>query len=912
MQSFISQTLDHILKTTTSFEDVIFILPSQRAKVFVKQALKDKIEGGFLPEILNIEQFISRVSGLQKADSIQLLFHFYTLYKSLEKAPVSFDIFASWAFTVLQDFNDIDQHLINARDIFIYLRDIQRLKKWSVKGEFKETELMKDHYSFLENLDTYYSALYQFLQQKKIGYQGLIFRESCKKIDQFLQQNSHKKLFLIGFNALNKAEEFLFQKVLENEYSEIYWDIDIAFFNSNHQAGKFIRKYKAEWSYYEKNDVKILGSSFAQPKNIEVIGTSKNTTQIKYAGELLENFSDFSNTALVLADETLLPIMLNSLPKNIDAINITMGYPLKDLPTTNLIASIFQLFLSQEKLQKTLVNDFYYKDVLRFLKHESIYKLLSDIHFFTDEIAAKNQSFIKQDHLRKLFETTTEELKIMMNSIFNPYTSIEEFIDRILHLIKVLKKEVSDLEKEYLFRFHTTFTQLKTLHNEYKYFPDLKTLFLFFRQLIASESLSFQGEPLKGLQLMGMLETRVLDFENIVLVSSNEGVLPAGSQQKSFIPFDVKLAFDIPTYREKDAIFSYHFFRLMQRAKNIFLIYNTEHDVFGSGEKSRFISQLEMMRTDVVQKVITPKVLNQKPSLKSIAKNEFVIERLRELAKKGISPSALTNYLYNPISFYKQKILQLKEFEDVEETIAYTTLGTVVHQTLDELYTPFVGKFLQTGSLSLMEKKVKELVVKHFRNEYKNGDITSGKNRLIFEVAVRFVHNFLAQEKELLKDAKNQLKILATEENLATELHIEGLDYPIKIHGQVDRVDELNGVLRIIDYKTGMVSSSDLRVSSFERLREKEQYKAIQVLMYAYIYTQSNKDYSKQSLQAGIYSFKNLHSGFLAVDFSSNYRKPMIAITAERLDEFIAEIKKYLKEIYTLQENFTAPAELKY
>ena len=912
MQSFISQTLDHILKTTPSFEDVVIILPSQRAKVFVKQTLKDKIKIGFLPETLNIEQFINQVSGIQKADSIQLLFHFYTIYKSIEKAPVSFDVFASWAYTVMQDFNDIDQHLIDSNDIFIYLRDIQRLKKWSVKGEFKETELMKDHYSFLEKLTIYYTAFYEFLKEKKIGYQGLIFRESCKKIDEFLEQNTHKTFFLIGFNALNKAEEFLFQKVLENECSEIYWDIDTAFYNSNHQAGKFIRKYKAEWSHYEKNDLKILGSSFAKPKNIEVIGASKNTTQIKYAGEILENFSDFSNTALILADETLLPIMLSSLPKNIDAINITMGYPLKDLPTTNLIASIFQLFLSQEKLQKIGVHEFYYKDVLRFLKHESIYKLISDIHFFTDEIAIQNQTFINQGQLAKLLENTEGEIGVMIKSIFNSYVSVEEFIDRIVHLIKVLKEKVSDLEKEYLFRFYTTFTQLKTLQNEYKYFPDLKTLSLFFRQLISAESLSFQGEPLKGLQLMGMLETRVLDFENIVLVSSNEGVLPESSQQNSFIPFDVKTAFGIPTYKEKDAIFSYHFFRLMQRAKNIFIIYNTEHDVFGSGEKSRFVSQLEMMRTDVAQKIVTPKVSNQKESLKNIPKNEAVIERLKELATKGISPSALTNYLYNPISFYKQKILKLKEFEVVEETIAYNTLGTVVHETLDELYTPFIGKFLLIDSIAQMERKVKELVVKHFRNEFKNGDITTGKNRLIFEVAVRFVNNFLAQEKELLRDTNNRLKILATEETLATELHIEGIDYPVKIHGQVDRVDELNGVLRIIDYKTGMVSSSDLRVAAFERLREKEQYKAIQVLLYAYLYTKSKKYHFKQPLQAGIYSFKNLQSGFLPVDFSSNYRNPAMEITSEKLEEFIFEIKKYLKEIYTLQEDFTAPADLKY
>ena len=912
MQSFISQTIDTILKTTTSFQDVVFILPSQRAKVFVKQILKEKIAVGFLPEILNIEQFINQISGIEKADNIQLLFHFYTIYKDIEKEPVSFDVFASWAFTVLQDFNEIDQHLIAAKDIFIYLRDIQRLKKWSVKGEFKETELMKDHYSFLEKLNAFYTALYQYLIEKNIGYQGLIYRESCKKIDTFLQQYTHKKFFFIGFNALNKAEEFLFQKVLENKNSDIYWDIDTVFFNSNHQAGKFLRKYKATWSYYEKNEFKTLETSFSKPKKIEVIGAPKNTTQIKYAGEILEKFTDFSNTALILADETLLPITLNSLPKNIDAINITMGYPLKDVPTTNLLLSIFQLFISQEKLNKTLLNEFYHKDVIRFLKQHSIFNLIPDITHFSDEISKQNQTFINKNHLHKALENTPIEFREVVRSIFNPYVSIADFIDRILNLINFIKENTSDLEKEYLFRFHTTFTQLKTLQNEYEYFPDLKTLFLFFKQLISSESLSFQGEPLRGLQLMGMLETRVLDFENIILVSSNEGILPASSQQNSFIPFDVKIEFGIPTYREKDAIFSYHFFRLLQRAKKVFIIYNTEHDVFGSGEKSRFVTQLEMMRTDIIHKIVTPKLIHQNTSLKVVAKDESVLEKLKELSIKGISPSALTNYLYNPISFYKQKILKLKEFQDVEETVAYNTLGTVVHETLDELYTPFVGKFLLIEHLNLMEKKSKEIVKKHFKKEFKNGDISTGRNRLIFEVAVRFVHNFLEQEQELLKDEKNQLKILATEENLATELNIDGFDFPIKIHGQVDRVDELNGVLRIIDYKTGMVSSSDLRVAAFDKLREKQQYKAIQVLLYAYLYTKSKNYNFKQPLKAGIYSFKNLNSGFLAVDFSSNYRNPALDITSEKLDEFIDQIKSYITEIYSLEVDFIEPADLKY
>ena len=911
MQSFISDTLDHILKTTKSFEDVVFILPSQRAKVFVKQAFKDKITVGFLPEVINIEQFINQVSGIEKADSIQLLFHFYTIYKGLEKQPVSFDVFASWAFTVIQDFNELDQHLINTKEIFIYLRDIQRLKKWSVEGDFKETALMEDHYSFLEKLNTYYNAFYKFLKENKIGYQGLMYRESCKKIDSFLDKNTTKKFFFIGFNALNTAEEFLFQKVLENKNSDIYWDIDTAFFKSNHQAGRFIRRYKKEWRYYEKNEVKTLGDTFSQPKHIEVIGASKNTTQIKYAGEILEKITDFKNTALVLADETLLPITLNSLPKNINAINITMGYPLKDVPTTNLLFSIFQLFISQNKLNKTTINEFYYKDVIRFLKHQSIYKLIPEIDAFSDDIAKQNQTFIKQSRINKLLENTSSELKEVIVSIFTSYNSIDEFIDRIINLINFLKEDVSDLEKEYLFRFYTTFTQLKTLQNEFKYFPDLKTLALFFRQLISSESLSFQGEPLRGLQLMGMLETRVLDFENIILVSTNEGVLPASSQQNSFIPFDVKVEFGLPTYREKDAIFSYHFFRLMQRAKNVFIIYNTEHDVFGSGEKSRFVTQLEMMRTDIVQKIISPKVAPQNKVLKEVKKNEAVLERLKELAREGISPSALTNYLYNPISFYKQKILKLKEFDDVEETIAYNTLGTVVHETLDKLYKPFVGKFLLVEDIEAMKEKSKDLVVKYFKIEFKNGDISTGRNRLIFEVANRFVNNFLAQEKELLKD-KNQLKIIATEEDLATEIAIDGIDFPIKIHGQVDRVDELNGVLRIIDYKTGMVSAGDLKVPDFEKLREKEQYKAIQVLLYGYCYTKSKKYTFDRPLEAGIYSFKNLNSGFLPVNFSSNYRKPDVEITEEKLEEFMSEIKTYIKEMYTLDVDFIEPADLKY
>jgi RecB family exonuclease len=912
MQSFISETIDDILKTTNSFENVVFVLPSQRAKIFVKQEFKEKISVGFLPEMLNIEQFIQQVSGVEKVDSIQLLFHFYNIYKDLEKKPDAFDIFSSWAITVLQDFNEIDQHLIDTNDIFIYLRDIERLRKWSLKGTFKETELMRDHNSFLEKLNSYYNAFYQFLLEKNVGYQGLLYKEAAKKIDVYLDAKADKKFFFIGFNALNKAEEILFQKVLESGNSEIYWDLDETFFKTNHQAGKFIRKYKNEWKYYEKHHLKYLSNTFSESKEIQVIGTPKNTTQIKYIAEILQQQTNVARTALVLTDETLLPITLNSLPQNVHNINITMGYPLKDVPTTALLFAIFQLFISQEKLKKNSVNEFYYKDVNRFFKHQLIYGLLEGVDHFTALIAKENQTFINEKQIHNFLNSASLETKNILINLFKPLGAVTDFIDRILALINLLKDKVNALEKEYLFRFYTTCTQLKTLQNEFEYFTDLKTLVQFFRQLIDSENLSFQGEPLKGLQLMGMLETRVLDFENIILASANEGILPANSQQNSFIPFDVKVQFGLPTYREKDAIFSYHFFRLLQRAKNVYILYNTEHDAFGSGEKSRFVTQLEMMRVDVVQKMISPKVLPQKIELKEIPKENLIFERLQELAQKGFSPSSLTNYLHNPIAFYKQKILRIQEFEDVEETVAYNTLGTVVHETLDELYKPFIGKFLKVDDVLKMEKKAKDLVVKHFKIQFKNGDITTGKNRLIFEVANRFVVNFLAQEKGLLQDKSNQLKIIATEENLATEIEIEGFNFPVKIHGNVDRVDELNGNIRIIDYKSGMVKASELKVLDFEQLRAKEQHKAIQVLLYSYLFTKNKKfDFSK-NLSAGIFSFKNLKQGFLPVNFSSNYRKPDTDITQEKLDEFINELKTYIKEIYNPEITFKEPADLKY
>ena len=474
---------------------------------------------------------------------------------------------------------------------------------------------------------------------------------------------------------------------------------------------------------------------------------------------------------------------------------------------------------------------------------------------------------------------------------------MKNVIQNCIIICKNLKESVVGIEKEYVFRFYTIFQQLNTLNNDFGYITNIKTLHQFFTQFVNNEKLSFQGEPLEGLQLMGMLETRVIDFETVIITSANEGVLPMSKSEKSFIPLDVKKHFGLPTYKEKDAIFSYHFHRLLHRAKNIYLVYNTEGDAFGTGEKSRFLNQLEIERNDIKYKILTPKTTINNKRLIEIKKSESLMNSLRELAKKGVSPSALATYIYNPIDFYYQKVLKIKDVDEVEETVAVNTMGTVIHETLEELYKPYVNKVLTKDCIKKMNSQSELIVEKTFQNIYLNGEIDTGKNKLIFEVSKKYIDRFLQLELEDIIDGK-QIKIIALEKPLSAQLEIENLDFPLKLHGIIDRIDEMDGVKRIVDYKTGLVTSTQLKASDFSLLSSDYKYtKALQVMLYTYLYSQENNFDFANPIEAGIISFKNLNNGFLKMNFADGRGKEHL-ITDEKMGEFIVELKRILIEIF--------------
>lgn len=906
MKTFLSGVIDDVLENNDiPIHDVIFILPSQRSCVFLRKELISKLENtSFLPEIISIEKYIQEIAGVKTIDSIQLLFRFYTVYiENTDKKELdSFEIFYQWASIALQDFNEVDSNLLDSKDLFTYLRDINRLKNWS-----PNTELTKNYFGFFEKLNLYYDSFYKYLISENIGYQGLIYREAESNIHHYIKSIQNKQLVFVGFNALNNAEERIFQELLENGLATIYWDVDQQYLAPTNEIGMFLRKYKEQWPYYKKN-LFLTVKNYSNRKNINVIGTSKNVSQLKYVGKLLEQDIDHNNTALILADENLLPLALNSLPSSIDKVNITMGFPLKEMPLVNFFNSIFEMYLNQEKMGVTAEQLFYYKDLIRLFNNSYFKKLSNNLSTqFSLDIGKSNRIFLSKDHLFLAY--SERHIINSFNFLFdNNNATVKNILHNCIKIIESFKEEVGGIEKEYVYRFYTIFQQLITLNQEFNHIKSIKTLYMVFMELTKNEKLSFQGEPLEGLQLMGMLESRVIDFENVIITSVNEGVLPASKSENSFIPLDVKKHFGLPTYQEKDAIFSYHFNRLLHRADNVYLLYNTENDAFGNGEKSRFITQLEINRDDLSHRLISTNVpvISEEP--KVIYKSDILMDDLKELAEKGLSPSSIATYIYNPIDFYYQKILKIKEVEEVEETVAVNTMGTIIHDTLEHLYKPYIGQVLNETSISSMLKASDEEVQKSFEKEYKNGDISKGKNKLIFEVSKKHINRFLKQELKDINSGK-EIKILALEQKISTNIFIDSVDFPIKISGILDRIDQVDGVLRIVDYKTGMVSSSDLKISDFTIIKEDYKHtKALQVLLYAYLYCQeSNVDFS-QPMESGVISFKNLNSGFLKVNFAEGRAKDTL-ITKEKIDEFIVEIKNILTEIFNSEIPFEEKME---
>ncbi|WP_010134228.1 PD-(D/E)XK nuclease family protein [Ochrovirga pacifica] len=905
METFLEKVVDDIVSNQTVLKKAVCVIPSERAGVNLRNAFKNRLHGNptFLPRIISIENFINEISGFESMSQVALLFEFYHVYKSncKDQKIDSFERFIGWATIAIQDFNEIDRHLVNATEIFNYLSDLQNIKDWAENKE-EETATVKNYLNFIKDLDVYYKAFTKVLTKKKIAYQGLIYREAYQKVSLYHQKNKDKIFHFIGFNALNKAEEGIFKTFLNDVKNKIYWDVDSYYFQGNHEAGTFLRTFFNNWECLNIQERKNwVQSCFQEKKNIQILGAPLNVTGIKTATSFLKNEVNPNQTAMVLAEESLLPVVLNSIPSNVQNVNITMGYPLNNIPMYGLFQSLFKMQLNKQKLGK---NALYYKDILSLLRHPYFAKIEHDasqklIRFITKS----NKVFVSDQELVQLLE----EHKFNKASIqlFNFQDGVMAFLFNVMNFISFLESFLKGIDILYLESFKKVFQELIQLNNQYQYIHNFKVLTKVFYKLISLETVDFKGDALEGLQLMGVLESRCLDFKNVIITSVNEGVLPSGKTESSFISFDVKKQFDMPTYLAKDAIFSYHFYRLLQRAENIYLLYNTQMDDFGGGEMSRFLTRLLIDKeSEILHKKVTTKVISTLVEPVEVKKTQAVQKILLDYFQKGVSPSRVNDYINDPIEFYQKMILKIRETEKVEEEVAENTLGTIVHDSLEFLYTPYLGRILTKEDIHQMKIQADVMVNDKFKEYFKLGDISTGKNKLISEVAKQFVTNFLNLDLEQINRGKN---IVVKE--LERECKVD-LTTPkgskIRLKGKIDRVDEVDGILRIVDYKTGKVEASDLKLGDVSLATSDYKYhKILQVLFYVIIYAfEEQIDWTKCNLQTGIYSFKNLKSGFLAMNFSENNYKKEYKVTEENLNLFKDSLLQLIDEILDNKLNF--------
>ena len=915
-ESFLSKLAKELLSNnSSSLHNINIVLPNKRAKIFLIEELKKQSSTTFLaPKIISIEILIEEIAQLRTLDNIELLFEFYIVYlDTTEKSKQQdFEKFSSWAVTLIQDFNEIDRYLINQNEIFSYLLDIERIKHWTPNVN-SQSKLIENHLDFWKLMPFYYQKFTEHLINKKVGYQGLLYRKASENCLAFAEKSEDKTFVFAGFNALNASEEKIIKCLLENNKASVFWDIDGVFLKDEfHDAGLFLRRIKNSWKHFETHPFNWITDTFSSDKNIEVIGTPKSIGQAKIAGKIIEKIvfenKSLENTALVLSEENILIPILNALPVEVEDLNITMGYPSKNNPAQILIYKLFQLHLNAQNRNKKQ-SVFYYKEVLEILNNPLIVSSIQ-ANEVVKIIKNSNLTFITSNRLSELFskyDLSSNEL--VQHLFFDWNVSVNEILEKLKVILIYIKTHLSNqneqdkVTKAFVFSIYNVILKITNYFETYNKIENLEILFSIYKQVIDQAQVSFEGEPLKGLQIMGILESRVLDFENVIITSLNEGKLPGGKSNNSFIPYDVKLEKGLPTYKERDAIFTYHFYRLLQRAKNIYLLYNTHSEGIDAGEKSRFITQLEIEHLPnhnfkkVFYNAIKPDTIYQPIE---VIKTQPILDRLEEIATiKGFSPSSLTNYLRNPIQFYYQRILGVRENDEVEENVAANTLGTIIHEVLEKMYAPFEGKNIQIqlSDIDVMIQNIEAITLEKFIEVYKEGEIKKGKNLIAFEVAKRNIYNFLIQEKQHIENG-DELFILSLEKPHETIFEHHNLPYSVKISGKVDRIELRNNTIRIIDYKTGKVEANKLKINTFEGLTlDLANDKIIQLLCYALMF-QTNPLKGNYNVEVGIFSFKNMKAGFLPFTFGKG--RGVISetvITTEFLENFKEELVILIQEI---------------
>jgi CRISPR/Cas system-associated exonuclease Cas4 (RecB family) len=933
MERFLAQAAKYIYKTHAhELKDLCLVFPNRRSGAFFTQYLQDEINTSVVgPKTTTVSELISSYSELNKGEKLQLISLLYDVFCKHTKTTETFDEFYFWGEILLADFNDVDRYLVNAKDLFTNISDLKEIEsifdyltpeQKKALEQFWGSMAVADKKGFQEKYTSIWDKLYPVyvdfkgeLQTNKLAFPGMVDRSVVENLGSGDYVFSSKKYYIIGLNALNACEKKFFVFLQQKGKVEFLWDYDKAYLeDTKNEAGYFLRDNLKLFPPPE--DFELNTALFEMRKKIKMVAVSSVYGQSQQIPLFLEECKndykkEFDNTAVVLADETLLFSSLGAIPESIETVNVTMGYSVRNSVVYGFLMLLIALLKNKRRTDSGFVA--YHRYVSDILNHQLLGSTATEkSKAFVADLKQKNRITVELNEidfspLHKLLFTLpqkTEEYSTYFLEVLGMFyqqlknseannTMLLELIYSIYQAVEKLGIVVGDVLK----------TQKREI-SEAVYFR-------LFSQYLGQVSVAFEGEPLSGLQVMGILETRCLDFENLIILGLNESKWPRKFTAPSFIPFNLRKGFGLPGIDEQDAMYGYYFYRLIQRAKNVTATYSVVKEGIGTGELSRYGYQLHY---DSVHK---PEMINLDFGFTNdpvrpiqIKSSKDIVRRLLEnnSEKHPLSPSAINTYLHCTLKFYFRYVVSLPEPDEVKEEIDGVVFGNIFHDTLEELYKPFVGKVVEKVHLEAilkdrvwLENEITKQIAIHYLKKkppIKGKVKLQGKTLLIFENAITYLKQLLRVDLQIAP-----FTIVSLEEHYKRwiQLDINGEEAEICIGGKIDRVDQINGEVRVLDYKTGNVKG--LGFNKIEDLFDKEikdpKKEILQALIYSWGLSENIKN---DAIQPAIYSLRDLFKE----NFSPNITFNKNDVLFDKVkDDFESNLKLLVAEIYSEQNSFS-------
>lgn len=922
---FLNKLAQYIKEKDYNFSELTIVVPSERIRKYLWKELYEVYQKPLVsPEVLTMNQLVKKSTSKTILDKTRILIELFKIQLEDVKSEEdkSFDEFITWGEILISDFNEIDLYHLDSTQVFKNLADIKELESWQVDAD-ELTASQKRFLEFWDRLPSYYEKLQKKLIENNTTYSGLAYKELANNIDRLFVKKKEMNFIFAGFNALSQSEKDIVRQLERMGRAEVIIDADKYYLDDNkHEAGSFLRDVK------KYLDVKTLpfeeDSLVTKSMNIEIVECAQTSGQAKVAATILDGLTkeQIEETLLLLADESLINAVVNNLPKNINKANITLGLPIKSTAVKTWVELLFSIQENKTRFKTTAM---YHVDLLKLWNHPFVVSILSQDEIksnqkIEDSIIRNNRIFINADKLE--LGAKMRSIVDLVSQVWNSNWTIA--LENYRSLNKVIYSNLGEdrsYEKSLIECFDKSLIDFNNIIVEGLPQMSLRSFRHLFNQHWSKQSVAYHGNPIDGLQIMGLLETRGLDFKRIICLGMNEGKLPPTNPIQTFIPMDLRRYLQLPTPRQKQGIFAHHFYRTLHGCEDLVITYSSAEDVLNGAEPSRYILQLEKelsrrnTNVSIKRSVYTIDNVHEQHTIE-IKKTDKIVQRLDELFARSSSPSMLKTYIKCPLDFYFKYVMEFGEADEIEEDIENSTFGTFIHATLEELYTPF-AHFTKDGEevkptprpikstdveqmIKEFEKPLTEQFMKHF-----NGDrdaFTKGKNYLSYRMAHDLVKSYLKSEVEFLSQQSEPVNILSLERkyNAKIDVDVYGVKKLVNLVGYIDRIDKVGEKVRVVDYKSGVVRPGDVKyLGSRSKVEDKElgsiqnSKHVLQLLQYAFMYYNEHNVIPESSI----------------VSFVSNQFQPFILDTdkfeiEDQVKKFPTFIGMLLEEIYDPEHPF--------